>query len=126
MANDIRVRVGFDHDGADGERRKAGDEVTISYGEYLRRGPQGDGFVRELRGADGGRIGLVDPAREMDLAPGTSIPVSDPTGIGDSATSRTDERPAETPQAEQIAAGERRSAETRPAKATAAKRTTSK
>ncbi len=124
MANEIKARVGFDHVGADGEQRRAGDEVTVSYGEYLKRGPNGDGFLREL-GGEGPRRRPGDPGDPVrELPPGTSIPVTDPTGIGDSATSApADEKPA--PQAEQIADGERRTAEPveQPAKRAASKRT---
>ena len=81
MADKIKVRVGFDHAGDDGEQRRAGDEVTIGYDEYLRRGPNGDGFLRDIATRRRGKAAepgdATDPVR--DLPQGASVPSTDPT-----------------------------------------------
>lgn len=48
----VTAKVGFDHTGDDGEKRVPGDIVTVSDEEFRRRGPDGDGFMREASKAD--------------------------------------------------------------------------
>lgn len=126
--NKIKVRVGFDYTGDDGEQRTAGAEVTITQTEYLRRGPQGDGFAREIGGRSGRAGDPGDPARAAELPAGTTVPVLDPTQpapgqpgadalpgvVETSGDSSPDATEPEKPKTEQGA---------RPAKATAGKRT---